>query len=286
LPDGTFDTNSCQFACVQGQCSGSCVPNDTRCVTNPERRQSCNDQGVWTTSETCSGNKLCKDNGASCIAPCAGQKLCPGNVCAPLGGCCSDADCANDFACLNGTCSTDTCQAGFNGPCGGVCTKGCCSVNDCPDRANMGRTCSNAHQCTYQCKINWGNCDGNDGNGCEVNLINGTTSGTTVKHCGECGNTCNFHNLEGGGSDCDTLANSCQYTECWASFKNPGDPTDEYAYDCPEHRPHAALHRGDCSIGCLYDCEPGYSDCNGSDSDGCETNNADCEKNPFWAGVF
>ncbi|HEX2877471.1 MAG TPA: hypothetical protein VHP33_39760 [Polyangiaceae bacterium] len=288
-PEGNWVTTNCMNACVDGSCAGSCVPGTTRCVAGPERRQTCSDQGAWTTVETCAGNKLCQDNGGSCVAPCAGQKLCPGNVCAPLGGCCSDADCGNNFACINGTCSTTTCQSGFNGPCGGTCTKGCCSVNDCPDHPNMGRSCNGSHQCLYSCKSNWGNCDGSDANGCEVNLVQGTTSGTTVKDCGMCGNTCNFAN-QSGLSECKTLYNVCEQAECRAVFKPLGDQTDEFAFKCPVDRPRAALRYGDCGNGCLYDCTPGYVDCNYSASDGCETPSGsasgDCYADPFWGGIY
>jgi hypothetical protein len=287
--DGNWVPTTCKNACVGGSCAGSCVPGDTRCVTGPERRQSCSDQGAWATIETCANGKLCQNDGGSCVAPCAGQKLCPGNVCVPLGGCCSDSDCSGNFACVNGSCSVNDCQSGFNGPCGGACTKGCCSVNDCPDHPNMGRTCNGSHQCTYACKANFGNCDGSDSNGCEVNLIVGTPSGASVKDCGSCGNTCNFTN-QSGLSECTTLANSCALAECLASFKPIGDPTDEYAYKCPIARPHATLKYGDCDIGCSYNCEPGYTDCNYGASDGCETPSAveagDCYKDPFWGGNF
>jgi hypothetical protein len=153
----------------------------------------------------------------------------------------------------------------------------------------MSRSCNNSHQCIYQCKFNWGNCDGNDGNGCEVSLITGTKSGATVSHCGECGNTCDFVNPE-GGTDCHTFGNSCAYAECFATFAPIGDPTDEYAYDCQVNRPHATLRRGDCNIGCTYDCEPGQKDCNNSPSDGCETPSAladdSCYGDPFWFGSY
>lgn len=287
--DGNWITSSCTNACVGGSCAGSCVPGTTRCVSGPERRQLCSDQGAWTTVESCSNGKLCQGNGGSCVTPCAGQKLCPGNVCVALGGCCSDTDCSGNFACVNGSCSSTTCQAGFNGPCGGACTKGCCSVNDCPDHPNMGRSCNGSHQCSYSCKANWGNCDGTDANGCEVNLVSGTTSGTTVKHCGACGNTCDFAN-KSGLSDCQTLYNVCEQAECRAVFTHIGDQTDEYAYRCPVDRPHASLHYGDCDIGCSYDCSPGYTDCNYGASDGCETptsaGNDSCYADPFWGGIF
>jgi hypothetical protein len=287
-PDGDWVTTTCKYACAGGSCTGTCVPDDTRCVTGPERRQACNAQGAWATIETCANGKLCQDDGGSCVAPCAGQKLCPGNMCVPLGGCCSDADCGNNFACVNGSCSTTTCQSGFNGPCGGACTKGCCSVNDCPDHPNMGRSCNGSHQCLYACKPNYGNCDGSDANGCEVDLIVGTTSGFSIKDCGSCGNTCDFINP--GGTDCTTLANSCAQAECLASFKPVGDPTDQSAYKCPVDRPHATLLHGDCDIGCSYNCAPGYTDCDYGASNGCETPSdveaGDCYKTPFWGGTF
>jgi hypothetical protein len=286
---GTWSTSTCQFACVEGQCTGACVPGSKRCIANPERRQECSNQGIFTTTETCAGNKLCTGGGTSCVAPCAGQKLCPGNVCAPLGGCCSNAECANGFACVDGTCSTTTCQPGLKGPCGGVCTSGCCSVNDCAEKPNMARGCSGSHLCTYSCKTNFGNCDDNESNGCEVNLIAGTPSGVAVKHCGQCGTTCEFVNPS-GNTDCHTFANACNYAECRASFVPIGETNEQFAYHCAQRRPHATLYRGDCGGYCGYDCDIGYQDCNYDRNDGCETPSANadeyCSPTPYWGGEY
>lgn len=240
-------TTACKFSCLSGACAGVCTPGAKRCVTDPDRVQTCNDQGQWTTAETC----------------------------------------ANNFACVNNACSNDTCQQGFNGPCGGVCTNGCCAAQDCPDKPNMARSCSGSHQCLYSCKGNWGNCDGSDANGCEVNLIVGTTTGTTVKHCGTCGNTCDFKNPE-GGTDCSTFSNKCELTDCIASFVHIGETTDEYAFDLVVERPHATLRRGDCDVGGSYDCEQGQWDCNGYASDGCESSSdtGGCYQDPFWPGTY
>jgi len=285
--DGGWVTTNCKYACDQDQCTGTCAPGTPRCLTGPERRQVCTDKGVWSTVETCGNGEYCENNGADCVAPCAGKKLCPGNLCAPLGGCCSDSECGGNFKCVNGSCSTDTCQDGFNGPCGGVCTKGCCSVNDCPTHPNTGRSCDGNHQCHYDCKQNYGNCDGNDANGCEVNLVSGVTTGNTISNCGSCGNTCDWHQPD--GDFCSVLANICSYGECYAEFKPPGDNNDQYAYKIPVNEPHAALVRGDCDIGGSYDCSPGYYDCDYTNYNGCEsqTNSPgpDCNANPFWGGT-
>jgi hypothetical protein len=151
----------------------------------------------------------------------------------------------------------------------------------------MGRACNGSHQCTYACKFNYGNCDGDDANGCEVNLLVGTPNGIGVKDCGACTSDCDFTNPE-GGTDCHTLANTCSGGECRATFKPIGDTTDEFAYYCPVRRVHASLRRGDCNIGCTYDCDVGYKDCDNIPGNGCETANANADANcypdAFWPG--
>lgn len=281
-----------------GTDTGTCVKGQQTCAVQawgdcigelkPQALDSCSTLG---NDDNCNGK-------ANEDCPCVGNKTescgdCGSRQCSPgtrqWGGCQAVSTCPNNFACVSGTCSTSSCQAGYNGPCGGSCTKGCCSVNDCPERPNMGRSCNGSNQCTYSCKANYASCDGNDANGCEVNLITGTPNGFGVNNCGSCGNTCNFPNDPARGQ-CTTLANSCAFAECLASFKNPGDPTDANAYECLVTRPHAALKFGDCSIGCGYLCAPGYTDCNSYASDGCETlttqQTGDCYTDPFWGGNF
>jgi hypothetical protein len=95
--------------------------------------------------------------------------------------------------CASGTCGI-TCQTGF-GNCNGNNADGCevdtntntsnCGAcgTVCPARANAATTCQ-AGTCGFTCNTGFANCDGNAGNGCEVNLQ------TDASNCGTCGNRC------------------------------------------------------------------------------------------------
>jgi hypothetical protein len=55
--------------------------------------------------------------------------------------------------------------------------------NACPARANASSACSSA-TCGYVCQVNFGDCNGVSGDGCEVNTA------SNVANCGRCGNPC------------------------------------------------------------------------------------------------
>lgn len=95
--------------------------------------------------------------------------------------------------CVNGVCSF-TCNAGF-ADCDGQPGTGCevslqtdpfncggCG-NVCPSPPNATATCDNG-VCSFTCNAGFADCDGQPGNGCEVNLQ------TDSSHCGNCGTVC------------------------------------------------------------------------------------------------
>lgn len=63
------------------------------------------------------------------------------------------------------------------------------SFNTCPAVPNGTNTCVNG-VCVLTCNSNFGNCDGNSANGCEVDLRN------SVLNCGGCGQTGTFPNAQ------------------------------------------------------------------------------------------
>ncbi len=96
-------------------------------------------------------------------------------------------------ACVDGQCDL-TCSTSF-ADCDGAPSNGCevdtrvtaihCGAcgSSCPAGANSSPTCA-ASTCGITCAANFGNCDGDAVNGCEVDTR------VTDAHCGACGNAC------------------------------------------------------------------------------------------------
>jgi hypothetical protein len=96
--------------------------------------------------------------------------------------------------CTSGVCRVGSCRAGFAN-CDGADVNGCetDTSSDISNCGGCGRTCiftsasgtcvSGACRVT-SCEGTMGNCDGNDANGCETNLVSSSAN------CGACGNTC------------------------------------------------------------------------------------------------
>lgn len=99
-------------------------------------------------------------------------------------------------ACVDSTCVLATCNAGF-GDCDGMLANGCevnlrTAVTNC---GTCGRACAGSGRsqtqpvcdsgsCVTRCVPYWGDCDGNEANGCEVYLC------AAPMNCGRCGHAC------------------------------------------------------------------------------------------------
>lgn len=182
--------------------------------------------------------------------------------------------------CSNGFCSECSCSAG-TANCNADCSDSC-ETNIASDLANCGacgRTCTLAHAtaaCTAgacavaRCEPGWGDCDGNPANGCEVDL---TRDGN---HCGACGRSCGAGSLCAAGTceaamcnasirDCDgSAANGCE-TDVSVDPRNCGA--------CGRACRTAPNEQSTCSAGglCGLTCNPGWGDCDGNVTNGCET---------------
>ncbi|HEY3358551.1 MAG TPA: choice-of-anchor D domain-containing protein [Polyangia bacterium] len=250
----TLDVNNCGLcgtrcvnpngttACSGGLCVPSCSFGAANCDGNPIN-------GCEVNTQVDVNN--CGGCGQKCVNP-AGSVSCAGGVCQagcdpgyancdgnPTNGCETNVltdrlHCGScTVACTNAGGTTD-CQAGVCKP---VCSSGfgdCdnnhdngCESNLANDINNCGgcqRPCTNAQAtgstcvssaCTApQCISGYGNCDGDNWNGCEQVL-------NVVAHCGTCTNACtNAH----GSTSCDGTA--CKPV-CDAGFAdcnaNPSD---------------------------------------------------------------
>jgi hypothetical protein len=182
-------------------------------------------------------------------------------------------------ACTEGACAIDSCDPGFE-DCDGDPANGC-ETNIQTDAGNCG-ACSNScsvsgatgvcinSSCTIgSCDGGYEDCDQDGTNGCEIDLQTDTTN------CGACGTECtNDHGstmcsagaceptCSGLWDDCDgDLDNGCETT--LADLDNCG----ACGVTCDLANASETCSTGTCELGA---CEPGFEDCDGDPSNGCE----------------
>lgn len=182
--------------------------------------------------------------------------------------------------CTGGTCGF-SCNTGF-GDCNGVATDGCeqplagsvlhCGMcgNACPIPARSTATCSMG-TCGYTCNPPYRDCDASASNGCEID------SSSSVMHCGACFDVCPAR--PNASPTC--TSGTCGYA-CNAGFR---DCNGTAADGCEVRTETSVMHCGACGNACPtpmnatatcaastcgFTCNPGYADCNGVPSDGCE----------------
>ncbi|MBL8602175.1 MAG: hypothetical protein JNK72_09630 [Myxococcales bacterium] len=241
--------NAEQIACTGGRCGFSCASGYADCDGN--------------------GTNGCERNLDGDAAHCG---RC-GNVCPLRPG-------ASAVNCTRGVCGV-VCNAGL-GDCDGDLTNGCetnvrssllhCGAcgNACPSGPNSEATCT-LGRCGLSCAAGFGNCDGDASNGCETDLR------TSTAHCGACARSCA---VMGGTAAC--VASACTVAACGSDFADcdrtvsNGCEADLRANPqhcgacgtvCPS-RPNAA---GQCvNRQCAVLCNPGFVECDGNPSNGCE----------------
>ncbi len=235
--------------CVGGTCGYDCDPTFADC--NGLAGDGCE---VGTSTDVLH----CGSCGNACPIPPSSMPTCTGGAC---GYSCNPGfgDCnalAGDGCEI--TTSTDLANCGS---CGNVC----------PNRPSSSRTCT-AGTCGFTCNGGSGDCNGNPTDGCEVD----TTS--TVAHCGACGNACPARANATSTCSCSTCGFTCNagFDDCngnasdGCEIDTTSDPAHcgSCGFACPA-RPNASPS---CSGStCGITCNPGWSDCNGNPTDGCET---------------
>ncbi len=177
-------------------------------------------------------------------------------------------DCDGDR--ING-CETDLMTAVAHcGACGMACSI-----------VNGTAACARGVCVRANCNAGFSDCDMDSVNGCEVNL------GMSAAHCGSCGRTCSLANAT---SAC--AAGACTIASCNAGFADcDGNPANGCEVDirtsvtncgmcgraCSFANATAACAMGACVMGT---CAAGFSDCDMSPANGCETDtrtsNAHC----------
>jgi hypothetical protein len=283
---GVCTTGTCGIRCTAGfaDCDGM-VANG--CEASLGGTANCGRCGNACTGAT----PLCADGdrGFACASGCStGQSRC--------GGTCIDTAISTDHcgACDNAcprranaqpSCARSACglrcDVGYS-DCDSVATNGCevdirtdlrhCGAcgTVCRVGPNATATCD-AGRCGIRCEPGFGDCDGDPATGCEVDLR------TTAAHCGRCraacpsgtngiaacsAGRCELRCAEGYGDCNDTPEDGCEI-DLLASTANCG----RCGLACLAGSNSTALcNRGTCALR----CRPGYGDCDGAPSTGCE----------------
>ena len=281
--------SACQIACANG--FGDCDGNaGTGCETDLTTINDCGSCG--TQCAAANGTSACV-SGACAVAACNngfgdcdsdpanGCEVSLGNTPAHCGACGNVCNLAHATSgCASGACTIAACSAGY-ADCDGNAANGC-EVDVTADAGNCGgcgTVCSSVHgtpscvasACQIACANGFGNCDGNAGNGCEVNLAN------TVSSCGACGNACAAPNgtptcangacgvaaCNVGYDDCDgNPANGCE-----VHLVSDANNCAGCGNECNLAHATAACNVGLCAIA---SCDAGYDDCDGNPANGCE----------------
>ncbi len=175
----------------------------------------------------------------------------------------------------------------------GACDNACDPTGgpDAPQYANAGYGCGSGQCGQLKCRAPFENCDGVLANGCETSIF-------TDDNCGACGNKC------GAGQKCvvgeqDRPSCMCDpgLTFCQTGEKH-GIPQG-YCVDvsssvgncgaCGNSCVAFAVGLGQsplCDFGkCAVRCLDGWADCNGSRSDGCETDTKSDPRNCGGCGI-
>jgi len=176
--------SECTYVCSAGSCTGVCDPGSHRC--SGLASQTCNASGQWVTDTTCpyvcSGEGVCS---GVCVPT---SKDCQGDIprtCNSSGQWVSGSEC--QYVCISGNCS-GVCEPGST-RCSEQQIQTCNSqgqwntASNCPAVPGADSYCS-AGACTWDCSLDYDDCDSNPANGCEANL------NTSASNCGYCGHSC------------------------------------------------------------------------------------------------
>jgi hypothetical protein len=237
-------------ACVAGRCTLACATGFGDCDGSAVN-------GCETSTRTSPTH--CGTCGNVCPGVMGGLPACNAGVCG--------------IACAPGTADCDMMSANAcevtlasNPMHCGVCG------NACPTRPNATAACTTG-VCSFTCAMGFGNCNGLTSDGCEVDLqSNPLNCGACARRCSAVANgtatcassTCGFACLPGFG-DC----NSNGLDGCEVSIASSPLHCGRCGNACPTPTNATAS----CAAGtCGAACNPGFGNCDGDLTNGCEVN--------------
>ena len=299
--DSLSDCGSCGTTCSRAHATASCSGDVCHIQSCDSLWDNCdgNDpNGCETSLETLTDCGSCGTpcSAAGATTSCAGGTChitscdpglgdCDGNVgngcetslttLSDCGGCGVTCSLPNaSETCATGQCRISSCNSGW-GNCDGTHSNGCeNSLDSLTNCGACGVTCSRAHATAScagdfchiaSCDPNWGDCDGNDPNGCETDLAN------TDNHCGACGNNCGQNAYcQSSNCNCNSLWGNCDGN--WGNGCEQTLTTLTHCGACSN--PCSLAHANEsCATGScqVTSCDSLWGNCNGNHSDGCET---------------
>lgn len=279
-------------ACVLGACnplSGNCDGNAVNgCETPLTTLTNCASCGticdIGGSGETCASGictpTTCSPGFGDCDGNMANGCEQALNTLTHCGACMTSCARTNASAtCSTGSCAISSCNPTF-GNCDATDANGCeaslTSLTSCGScgtvcsRANATETCATGTCAIASCNPSFGNCDAMDATGCETSLA-------TLTNCGGCGMACARANATPTCS-----SGSCAVSSCNVGFANcdfvdgNGCETSlttlancaSCGTTCSAANATATCATGTCGVG---SCNPGFGNCDGLGSNGCET---------------
>jgi len=257
------------------------------------------------TDNDCNGqNPRCDVNSGLCVPCLPTNDNCPqGQFCGAVNGqyqcqmgCQKDLDCPatadggnQKMACCNHVCVDENRDGANCGMCGTACGNQTCCTGSCVDEtsdlANCGMcgkacsgghaswTCANSMCAIASCNNGYRDCNMMPSDGCEANLAN------DPMNCGMCGKSCAAQNAMVSCTNAMCVISGCNmgFADC---NKNLGDGCEvNIGSDvnncgacgnvCNLANAQAACIGGKCVIAM---CNAGFSNCDGNDLNGCESN--------------
>ena len=267
------DNGICRLACDNefADCNAK-VGSSDGCEVNLNNSETCgtNCQNI----KNCGQNSICLHGVCGCIngyGNCNGLRIdgCEKDLTSDSEHC---GNCNNSCG-ANGICVNSECGCIFPYmDCNNLLSDGC-EVNIDKDKNNCGgcdnlcsllntavNICIDGRCKVESCISGYGNCDGEDSNGCEKNLT------SDPNNCGFCGNRC------GENAYCEN--SSCN---CISGF---GNCDNDWRNGCESDLLNDINHCGSCSDYCgsnsicksgKCECLYGYGNCDSKWSNGCET---------------
>lgn len=207
-------------------------------------------------------------------------------------GVCGNA-CPPGVQCMNGQCGCPTGLLFCNGACVdpdwndfhcGACGNACEYPADACDQPQVTYGCvlgqCGKKKCAVENNVQFYDCNQDvfantcTGDGCEVDSLR------SEQNCGTCGNACTGDERcvnEGNGFECAIPCERSGKSQCGstcADLLNDVDNCGTCGHACrlPGADESELRETASCKEGlCVYECQPGFGDCNGDPADGCET---------------